>query len=275
MPETVALERGSVRALALGDIAAAALARSAGRVVATDAGPRGWAHAAGELVWLGADAVAHPRAIRLAEVPTGRIARIDAAGAQRRPARACPVIGAPALAALRRLAPHLAAQAPARGFAPLLGCGVLAFPLSARGDDARGALAEARANRPERFLRHALRLLGVGPGLTPSGDDLIGGALFLVRAAHPESAAWRAVAATLLAAARERTHPVSAALLADLAGGASFAALHDLLDATASGGAAETLLQRALAVSRIGNVSGWDLLTGLLLSAPAPPTPTP
>ena len=58
-----------------------------------------------------------------------------------------------------------------------------------------------------------------------------------------------------------RTHPVSAALLGDLAGGMGWAPLHDLVAALADENVrlADGPAQRLV---RLGHSSGWDLLAG-------------
>ncbi|MGH8697446.1 MAG: DUF2877 domain-containing protein, partial [Burkholderiales bacterium] len=62
------------------------------------------------------------------------------------------------------------------------------------------------------------------------------------------------------------SHAISAALLADLVGGASFAPLHDLADALAAGDdGAAAVAARALAA--LGHSSGWDMLLGVLIGA--------
>jgi hypothetical protein len=113
----------------------------------------------------------------------------------------------------------------------------------------------------------AIGLIGLGPGLTPSGDDFIAGALFAARlraAAEPrvdETAAW--LGRAVLAVLPGRTNRISAALLGDAAEGLGFAALHELCHALAGGegGAIDAAARRLVA---IGHSSGWDMLTGLL-----------
>lgn len=265
MPETVA----PVRARAIGMRAAAALRRSGG-TVARLAGFAGTPYrlAAGEVVWIGASGPMHPRAVFL---PPGEIdadTRIEAPAPWAPGARGA-VNPDTAATALRSLAPGLAALAPGSGFAPLLGAARLTFPLRARAAEAAALCAAARNCDAAGFTRAALRLIGVGGGLTPSGDDFVGAALFTMRFLHPEDAAWSAAAATLQAAAPTRTHAIAAALFADLAAGNSFAALHDLCAAAADGANDIALQTSARAVAAIGHSSGWDMLAGVLAAAGA------
>ena len=101
-------------------------------------------------------------------------------------------------------------------------------------------------------------------GSTPSGDDLVGGALFGRLLVAESPARWRAVGAELAAEARRASHAISAALLADLAAGASFAPLHATADALARGDDG-TALDSARVLAALGHSSGWDMLTGLVI----------
>ena len=108
--------------------------------------------------------------------------------------------------------------------------------------------------------KEAEGLLGLGPGLTPSGDDFLGGAMIALRALGGGGAADR-LAAWALPRARERTGKISLAHLACAAEGEGASALHDALAALCAPGApglAETLA----ALHAIGHTSGWDALAG-------------
>ncbi len=106
------------------------------------------------------------------------------------------------------------------------------------------------------------RLLGLGPGLTPSGDDYLGGMMIALRAFGYGRAAERLYAIIDREASR-RTNPISAAHLAAAREGWGAAPLHDVLDRLA--GKTDTPLSSLIpAVDRIGHTSGWDGLTGLM-----------
>ena len=95
-------------------------------------------------------------------------------------------------------------------------------------------------------------LIGLGPGLTPSGDDYLGGILVALRAArrttHAESL-WRWLAPRLAA----RTSELSAAHLAAAAAGEAHEALHEVLN----GAPTERL-------DGVGHCSGWDAFAGAM-----------
>ena len=105
-----------------------------------------------------------------------------------------------------------------------------------------------------------VRLIGLGPGLTPSGDDFLGGAMIaLSMSGHAESAA--ALAGAALAAAADGTNRISQAHLRAAARGLGADALHRCIDALArrDGEALGAALER---LDTIGHSSGWDALAG-------------
>lgn len=108
------------------------------------------------------------------------------------------------------------------------------------------------------------RLLGRGPGLTPSGDDLLLGWLAMAAHAHRE---WglpdpSALAARLAARAPRRTTRVAAAMYAAAARGRYAPAVGTVCSA----GAAE--LPAALArLAAVGATSGLDTLAGVAAAA--------
>lgn len=107
-------------------------------------------------------------------------------------------------------------------------------------------------------------LLGLGPGLTPSGDDLLAGVVVALRSVREADTADR-LAQALLTTAPAATTSLSAQLLAAAAEGFAHEALHDLLIAllTADLPAANSALAR---LDRIGHTSGWDAAAGAILA---------
>jgi hypothetical protein len=124
----------------------------------------------------------------------------------------------------------------------------------------RGALNEAGgdiSHPPE----EAGALLGLGPGLTPSGDDFIGGVLIALRALGRVRTAER-LAGWAEPLARERTSIISRAHLACAAGGMGAGALHETLVAIGRPGGAD-FAARVDAAGAAGHTSGWDALAGV------------
>jgi len=110
----------------------------------------------------------------------------------------------------------------------------------------------------DEWLRHGLAvpdaaagLIGLGPGLTPSGDDYFGGMLVALRlrGRHAQAnALWRWLEPRLAAG----TSAISAAHLAAAAAGEAHEIVHDVL---ADPGQAQRL-------DGIGHCSGWDAYAG-------------
>lgn len=129
----------------------------------------------------------------------------------------------------------------------------------------RGVIGNRAASAP--VPPPVLALLGCGPGLTPSGDDLLAGALVTLHAFARSDIA-RRLARAIAAAAPARTGRISAAHLAAAGDGEAVAPVHRLLDALRSGdtsactGATHALL-------RHGHTSGADALYGIMLAAGA------
>jgi hypothetical protein len=225
----------------------------------------------GDIVWLGpSGSTLHGRAI-IGDVPDAAdtMVGLDVSAAREWSPTALPTgVGA---AAIREGAAHLARRVsrlgPLDGFGALLVGAAPPFPLNHAADHAIRFLATCGAGDADAAARVADPLLGLGPGLTPAGDDLVGGAFFAQRLLADVGAIdptpWRRAAAVVHARARERTHRISAALLGDLLDGAAYAPLHDLVAALAAADTAAAL-EAATCLVAIGHSSGWDMLTGFL-----------
>jgi hypothetical protein len=124
------------------------------------------------------------------------------------------------------------------------------------------AVATIGRIEPLDALRAAARALGgLGPGLTPAGDDALSGILFAFRAMAGPS-----VEAALVAVARSiRTSDLGAAVLEAAAGGFHIEPVHDLVMATASGDA-NAAARAAADLDRFGSSSGADVAYGLRLA---------
>ncbi|MCC6868851.1 MAG: DUF2877 domain-containing protein [Burkholderiales bacterium] len=263
----------------------AALSRAAGRFVTLPGfADSAFRLAAGEPIWIGETSAAmHPRVV-IADAATRRAGSLPIARVTpwREPALR---LDPRSLAALRgssiALAVRLRDLGDVRGFAAVLVGERPPFPLHAVAPQV-AAVAEA-IDRDDAQTLHdaALPLLGLGPGLTPSGDDFVGAVLY-ARALAPMDGAWVAARHDLVAAASRRTHAIGAALFADLAAGESFAALNRLAHALAhppaaganerdgarAGGAwapAHQVREAARDVVAIGHSSGWDMLAGVII----------
>jgi hypothetical protein len=142
-------------------------------------------------------------------------------------------------------------------------------PLTAAGVELiRGLLPHRRSGDLESVLKLAEQLIGLGPGLTPSGDDFVGGLVFMSRrlsSAYPEERWWEGGdLPALLAYARSNTSRISYALLTDLFESQSHASLHALAHELISDTGGFDAKFHVRQVTQIGHSSGWDMLTGIL-----------
>jgi hypothetical protein len=101
-------------------------------------------------------------------------------------------------------------------------------------------------------------LIGLGHGLTPSGDDFLAGALALLDALA-ETKAHAALASAINASPCKLTSPLSGCLLRAAASGHVGENLWRAVAAVISGDVDEAVA----AVRRVGHSSGWDMLVGV------------
>ena len=268
-----AAEQGAgLRIVAIGERARRALERSGGaaRPLAAFA-ESPWYEADRQIVWIGSRLPAlHPRVVMTASPPVrGRelhfesipasawsphVLKLDRSGSAR------------VASGARKLQGTVASLGTPGGFGALLVRKAPQFPLDRAIPQVR-ALARAFAHDdPDAVVEAALPLLGLGAGLTPSGDDLVGGALFARRLVSGAQARWKSAGRKLSKEIRHRSHAVSAALFDDFVAGRTFAPLHDLAAALASSDV-EHALAAARTLVAIGHSSGWDMLTGFLIGA--------
>ncbi|MFC7649684.1 DUF2877 domain-containing protein [Streptosporangium lutulentum] len=118
----------------------------------------------------------------------------------------------------------------------------------------------------------AEQLVGLGPGLTPSGDDVLAGLLVALRHLGTAAGAGRAVwladwlAAAVTFDARGRTTPISATLLHCAARGEASGEVLAVLRGLAGRQSLEPALHRLL---QLGHTSGADLACGLRIGLAA------
>ena len=238
-----------------------------------------YVEARGEILWIGGPAtVSHSRAIHASAPPAGlnagdtlRVALAAGLTPWRPPPAPATADAAHALrCAVTRLATSATRLGTPRGLGSWLLGTPLAFPLDAVGARA-AALADACiADDPRRAAEAATTLLGLGPGLTPAGDDFVGGAFFaralLRQAGVIDATAWQAAAERVASSATQLTHPIGAALLGDLLGGEGWAPLHALAAHLARDDD-DAALDAARRLTELGHSSGWDLLAGFISGA--------
>lgn len=123
--------------------------------------------------------------------------------------------------------------------------------------------AALTAGDREAACRHAQAMLGLGPGLTPAGDDFLAGLLAVLHL--PDGPAWplRDIGGLLVADAGRRTNAISVAMLRAAAQGRVRECVIALLRELVAGDprTVDEALARVLA---IGSTSGSDMAAGVL-----------
>jgi len=114
--------------------------------------------------------------------------------------------------------------------------------------------------RGEIAAHPAAHLIGLGPGLTPSGDDFLIGALAMLDAM--EQTHMHAALGGAVVAAAGRTSPLSASFLRAAAAGHVGENLHATIAAIVTADADAGIA----AAARIGHTSGWDALAGAVVT---------
>ena len=105
-------------------------------------------------------------------------------------------------------------------------------------------------------------LLGLGPGLTPSGDDFLGGMLIALHYCGEKSVQKHLY--TQVESLLDSTGPVSSAHLKAAGLGEGSQSLHQVLNMLLEGN--ETQLELGIdSINQIGHTSGWDALAGVAL----------
>jgi len=131
---------------------------------------------------------------------------------------------------------------------------------------------QSAASDEVRFLRSWLRdggppplgLIGLGPGATPAGDDLLAGVLVTL-AALDDGKRRIALGSAVNACALQRTTPLSAALLKAAADGLAGEDLSSAISALVSADVTD-LPDAIVRAVRHGATSGWDALGGAAMA---------
>ena len=190
--------------------------------------------------------------------------RVDCTAAQDwrppQPARVAPLpLRREALAMLQALANS---QAPEDGLArPAFDVPAVATPVSRM---ARPRIERLRCWLLDPSAPPPTDLIGLGPGLTPSGDDLLCGLLMALHVSGSSSAR-HALAPGVLDAAPAMTSALSNAFLRAAAQGEGSEVLHRLINAIVEGTVGD-MASLVAAVGRIGHTSGWDAMAGAALA---------
>jgi len=110
-----------------------------------------------------------------------------------------------------------------------------------------------------------ISLLGMGPGLTPSGDDFLGGLAVALRALGCRESA-DDLANRLIGPLHDRTGVISAAHVRQALAGKAGAVTLEAVDAVLSGNP-KRIATACRVAATIGHTSGWDTLCGVACAA--------
>ncbi len=178
-----------------------------------------------------------------------------------------PLLEEPPQEGMRSLETHLRAQAPEEG----LSRAVFEAPTSQESPfltQGRAGLTHLRdglaSSNAAGITGAVAELAGLGPGLTPSGDDLLAGLLLAFRL-WPETAGplgAKIAAALILGTAAPRTGRISRAYLWAARQGHAADAWHDLIQALPQ--ASDAVIEAASRILQTGETSGADMLAGFL-----------
>jgi hypothetical protein len=117
-------------------------------------------------------------------------------------------------------------------------------------------------------IYYAKSLVGLGDGLTPSGDDFLGGfffALQLLSHYYPDVLSIPICTyLDFILQSGHLTNPISYAILKDHTDGHSVEPLHQLANGLLRGEPINQLLPSAEQLISLGHSTGWDLLSGFL-----------
>jgi hypothetical protein len=120
----------------------------------------------------------------------------------------------------------------------------------------------------DEIFKHGEKMIGLGEGLTPSGDDFMGGLFFCIRTLQdlysPFHPSVFSKLELFLEKSKSRTNLISYTLLKDHANGHASETLHGFIHALSTGQDLETMNKLGSDLIRIGHSTGWDILTGLL-----------
>lgn len=113
-------------------------------------------------------------------------------------------------------------------------------------------------------LRRIHPLVGLGPGLTPSGDDLIGGVMIALHNLRA-TAICRSLWSSVQDCTAQASNAISLSHLSAAAEGKGGAALHRTLAAVVHADA-ESLRNGVSGIDRMGHTSGWDAAAGAIIA---------
>ena len=112
--------------------------------------------------------------------------------------------------------------------------------------------------------RWVKKLIGLGPGLTPSGDDFLGGMMIALHSIGEHGLCSR-LWPEIYQSAAASTNPISFTHLKAASEGMGSKCIHRAIS-DMTGGNAEAMFGSMVGINRIGHTSGWDTVAGIVLT---------
>jgi hypothetical protein len=119
-------------------------------------------------------------------------------------------------------------------------------------------------NRVEPSWASIQSLIGLGPGLTPSGDDFVGGMMLALHSLNEPNICielW----ANVKGYAAQASNPISFAHLNTASEGKGRASIHQAISAMLDR-CPGSILKSIPCINRIGHTSGWDTMAGVIVA---------
>ncbi len=134
--------------------------------------------------------------------------------------------------------------------------------------DIKGLIRAYRERDKDQLFFHAQSLIGMGQGLTPSGDDFLGGFFLSIRLLidnYPKIGSLRIrYYSDFILDCSTLTTRLSYSILLDAIEGHSVEPVHHLANGILTGLPVDRLLPHAQALVSLGHSTGWDLLAGFI-----------
>lgn len=112
-------------------------------------------------------------------------------------------------------------------------------------------------------------LIGLGYGLTPSGDDLIGGLIFCLRMVESSFPSTLQLPNSeldqFIASQQFKTNIISYCILKDMFAGCASEAVLSFVQKCFYSQSQDELMNSVSVLTQIGHSTGWDILTGILV----------
>ncbi|NKB21444.1 MAG: DUF2877 domain-containing protein [Alphaproteobacteria bacterium] len=170
------------------------------------------------------------------------------------------------IAGLATLTDQALSMAPTEGLASFIfpeGSLKTALPMAAPAVGAMRNFVQSHENNPSNILEPVTTLVGMGPGLTPSGDDFLGG-MMITLCLLGEGGLCGCLANAVEMGASD-TNDISRAHLKAAAQGIGAEPLHAVINDVISNRPQE-LTASLKRLDVIGHCSGWDALTGVVIT---------